>query len=188
MKICMNNKKLKISLIILIVIILFRILEFKLNEKLDLYIMIFGINQWIINLLLDILIIIIIDRLILNYTTKKIIKYIVNFLAVTFIIFLLFINLMGNSSKSYFYFKSPDNVHTLVVEEDSFLLGGWSNFYERKGMIFIKDLKQQIITDDGYKPFSMNDYKLKWLDNNSVEIIYGFGSEYIHEKEIIKFE
>lgn len=95
---------------------------------------------------------------------------------------------MGNSSKSYFYFKSPNKSHTLVIEEDSFLLGGWSNFYERKGIIFIKDLKQQIITDDGYKPFSYNDYKLKWLDNNSVEIIYGFGSEDIHKKEIIKFD
>ncbi|WP_155467911.1 hypothetical protein [Clostridium baratii] len=55
-------------------------------------------------------------------------------------------------------------------------------------MIFIKDLKQQIITDDGYKPFSLNDYELKWLDNNSVEITYGFGSEDIHKKEIIKFD
>ena len=95
---------------------------------------------------------------------------------------------MGNSSKSYFYFESPSKSHTLVIEEDSFLLGGWSNFYERKGIIFIKDLKQQIITDDGYKPFSYNDYKLKWLDDNSVEIIYGFGSEDIHKKEIIKFD
>lgn len=185
MKICINNKKLKFALI---VFILFRVLEFKLNENFGLYIMFFGINQWVINLLIDILIIIIINRLILNYTTKKIIKYIVNFLAVTFILFLLFINLMGNSSKSYFYFKSPNKSHTLVIEEDSFLLGGWSNFYERKGIIFIKDLKQQIITDDGYKPFSYNDYKLKWLDNNSVEIIYGFGSEDIHKKEIIKFD
>lgn len=185
MNICINNKKLKFTLI---VFILFRILVFILNKKFDLYIMIFGVNQWVINLLIDILIIIIVDRLILNYNTKKIIKYIVNFLAVIFILFILFINLMGNSSKSYFYFKSPNKSHTLVVEEDSFLLGGWSNFYERKGLIFIKDLKQQIITDDGYKPFSYNDYKLKWLDNNSVEIIYGFGSEDIHKKEIIKFD
>lgn len=68
MKICINNKKLKFALI---VFILFRILEFKLNEKFDLYIMVLGINQLIIDLLLDILIIIIVDRLILNYTTKK---------------------------------------------------------------------------------------------------------------------
>ncbi len=68
MKICINNKKLKFALI---VFILFRILEFKLNEKFDLYIMVLGINQWVINLLIDILIIIIINRLILNYNTKK---------------------------------------------------------------------------------------------------------------------
>lgn len=181
MKICINNKKLKIALV---AFILFRILVFILNEKFDLYIMIFGVNQWIINLLVDVLIIITIDKLILNYNTKKII----NFLAVICIVLLLFINLMVNSSKSYFYFKSPEKSHTLVVEEDSFLLGGWGNFYERKGLIFIKSLKQQIFTDDGYTPFSCNDYELKWLDNNSVEIIYGFGSMSIYKKEFIRFD
>ncbi|QYE99679.1 hypothetical protein KZ987_08745 [Paraclostridium sordellii] len=74
------------------------------------------------------------------------------------------------------------------MEEDSFLLIGRSNFYERKGLIFIKSLHQEITTDDGYKPFSRNDYKLKWLDNNSVEIIYGFGSMGVYNKEIIKFD
>lgn len=185
MKICINNKKLKITLI---AFILFRILVFILNEKFDLYIMTFGVNQWIINLLIDVLIIITIDKLILNYNTKKILKNIINFLAVICIVLLLFINLMVNSSKSYFYLKSPDKYHTLVVEEDSFLLSGWSNFYERKGLIFIKSLKQQIFTDDGYTPFSCNDYELKWLDNNSVEIIYGFGSMSIHKKELIRFD
>jgi len=185
MKICINNKKLKIALI---AFILFRISVFILNEKFDLYIMIFGVNQWIINLLVDVLIIITIDKLILNYNTKKILKYIINFLAVICIVLLLFINLMVNSSKSYFYFKSPDKSHTLVVEEDSFLLSGWSNFYERKGLIFIKSLKKQIFTDDGYTPFSCNDYELKWLDNNSVEIIYGFGSMSIYKKELIRFD
>jgi len=68
MKICINNKKLKIALI---AFILFRISVFILNEKFDLYIMIFGVNQWIINLLVDVLIIITIDKLILNYNTKK---------------------------------------------------------------------------------------------------------------------
>ncbi|WP_346939755.1 hypothetical protein [uncultured Clostridium sp.] len=184
MKTCINNKKLKIALIALI---LFRILVFILNKQFNLYIMIFGVNQWIINLLVDISIIITIVKLILNYNTKKILKYIINFLAVICTVLVLFINLMANSSKSYFYFKSPDKSHTLVVEEDSFLFDGWSNFFERKGFIFIKSLKQQISTDDGYSPFSCNDYELKWLDNNSVEIIYGFGSMNVYKKEIIRF-
>ena len=185
MKICINKKKLGIALI---VFILFKILVFKLNEKFDLYIMIFGVNQWIINLVVDFLIIITINKLILNHNTKKILKYIINFLTVVFILLLLFKNLMLNSSKRYFYFESPNKSHTLVIEEDSFLLGGWSNFYERKGLIFIKSLHQEITTDDGYKPFSCNDYELKWLDNNSVEIIYGFGSMNAYNKEIIKFD
>ncbi|WP_346935703.1 hypothetical protein [Clostridium sp.] len=73
MKTCINNKKLKIALIALI---LFRILVFILNKQFNLYIMIFGVNQWIINLLVDISIIITIVKLILNYDTKKILKYI----------------------------------------------------------------------------------------------------------------
>ena len=107
MNICINNKKLKIGLI---AFILYRILVFGLNEKFDLYLMIFGVNQWIINLLVDVLII-------------------------------------------------------------------------------IKDLKKQIMTDDDYTPFSCNDYELNWLDNNSVEIIYGFGNEYnTYKKELIRFD
>jgi len=43
MKICINNKKLKIALI---AFILFRISVFILNEKFDLYIMIFGVNHY----------------------------------------------------------------------------------------------------------------------------------------------
>ncbi|CEQ05980.1 Uncharacterised protein [[Clostridium] sordellii] len=185
MKICINKKKLGIALIVLI---LFKILVFKLNEKFDLYIMIFGVNQWIINLVVDFLIIITINKLILNHNTKKILKYVINFLTATFILLLLFKNLMLNSSKRYFYFESPNKSHTLVIEEDSFLLIGRSNFYERKGLIFIKSLHQGITTDDGYAPFSCNDYKLKWLDNNSVEIIYGYGSMNAYNKKIIKFD
>ena len=99
MKICINKKKLGIALIVLI---LFKILVFKLNEKFDLYIRIFGVNQWIINLVVDFLIIITINKLILNHNTKKILKYIINFLTVIFILLLLFKNLMLNSSKHYF--------------------------------------------------------------------------------------
>jgi hypothetical protein len=185
MKICINNKKLKIALV---AFILFRIFIFILNKQFDLYIMVFGVNQWIINLLVNISIIITIVKLILNYNTKKILKYVINFLAVICIVLLLFINLLLNSSKSYFYFKSPDKSHTLVVEEGSFFMSGWSNFYERKGFIFIKDLKQQIDTNNGYKPFSCNDYELKWLDIKSIEIIYGFGSMNVYKKEIIRFD
>ena len=184
MNICINNKKLKIGLI---AFILYRILVFGLNEKFDLYLMIFGVNQWIINLLVDVLIIITVDMLILH--KKEMLLGVMIFLSVICIVLLLFINLMMHSNKSYFHFKSPDRSHTLVVEEDSFLLGGWSNFYERRGLIFIKDLKQQIMTDDGYTPFSCNDYELNWLDNNSVEIIYGFGNEYnTYKKELIRFD
>lgn len=53
--------------------------------------------------------------------------------------------------------------------------------------MFIKTLKQQISTDDGYKPFSNNDYEIKWIDNNVVEITYGFGNANVYKKESVKF-
>ena len=78
--------------------------------------------------------------------------------------------------RKYFYFNSPNNQYMLVVEEDSFLLSGWSNFYsKKKSSVFVKDLNCEINTDDGYRPFSDKNYHLKWLDENTVEVYYYFG-------------
>jgi len=89
---------------------------------------------------------------------------------------LILITIFLNCEKRYFYFQGPNKLKTLVIEEDSFLLSGWSRFYERKGLIFIKDINRVIYTDDGYKPFSNNQYKLKWLDDYSVELRYDSGA------------
>lgn len=179
-----NNKKLKSKLLILI---LLRILILILNNKFSLYIMIWKVNQDIIIAMLYVAITIIISKIILSYNNRKILKYMVNILAVGYIIVILFATFIMNSDISYFKFKSPNKDHTLVVEEQSFLLAGYSKFYERKYLIFIKKLDQSISTDDGYKPFSSNDYKLEWIGNNSVKITYGFGSMGIKKNETIKF-
>ncbi len=180
---CINNKRLKIALVLLILI---RLLVFILNKQCDLYILIFGVNQWIINLFVNISIIIT-TKLILNHSVKNTLKHVINFIAVICITLLLFVNIFFNCEKSYFYFHSPDKSRTLVVEEDSFLLSGWSNFYEKKGFIFIKELKEHIYTDDGFRPFSSNAYKLKWLDDNSVELNYDIGSGSIeYQTKILK--
>lgn len=168
-------------------LIFIKIIFFTLNKVLNLYFLVFNINQSAINLIINILIIITFI-LIINYKfNKKTLKFIINFTSLTLIVVLLFINLIFNE-KRYFYFEAPNKSHTLVIEEDSILLLGQSKFYERKGLIFIKDLKSQITTDDGYRPFSNNHYDLKWIDNNVVELKYdnGTGSgEY--KKTIIKF-
>lgn len=184
MKKNITNKELKGTLLILILI---RVILFILNNALDMYILFFQINQTIINVVVNILIIIN-SMLILNYNIKRM-KYVIKFIAITSIVMLLVITFIFNNDKNYFYFKAPNKSSTSVIEDGSFLLAGWSNFYERKGFIFIKDLKIQITTDDGYTPFSNNNYDLKWLDNKSVELNYDYGTgagEY--KKTVIKLD
>lgn len=178
-----NNKRLKITLLILVLI---RAVLLVLNKRFHIYILIFFINQSPINLILDISIIICIMKL-MNHKINKVIKGLLNSVSVIVTIMLILITIFLNCEKRYFYFKGPNKLKTLVVEEDSFLLSGWSRFYERKGLIFIKDINRVIYTDDGYKPFSNNKYKLKWLDDYSVELHYDSGagsSEY--EETIIR--
>ncbi len=75
-------------------------------------------------------------------------------------------------SREYFYFTSPDNKE-LIVEEVSFLLGGHSNAYIWAGSYLVKEIPCNISTDDGYCPFSHNDYSIEW-EGNSAIIVYGF--------------
>lgn len=61
-------------------------------------------------------------------------------------------------------------------------------FYIRENSLFVRKLKQSITTDDGYRPFSFGDYKLSWLDSNTVKLSYGFGDRDIVKTEIIKLK
>ena len=92
------------------------------------------------------------------------------------------------SENKYFMFKSPNGNRNLIVEEKSFLLSGSSYFYEKKFGIFIKSLDKGISTDDGYRPFSDNQYKLTWIDNSTVKLEYDYGSMGIWKSEIIDLD
>lgn len=54
-----------------------------------------------------------------------------------------------NTDKKYFYFNSLNKKTIFIVEENSLLLGAWSNFYIKENCLFIKKLKNPIVTDDG---------------------------------------
>lgn len=167
----LNNKRLRINLLILLLIrgaLLF------LNKVFSLYVLIFSINQNPINLILNALIIISILRLI-NPRLNRTLKSLVNFIAITFITMSLLFSLIFNTQPSYFYFPSPNSSKTLVVKEGAFFKGGIIRFYERKGLILVKDLKVVESTDDNYRPFSSNSYGLTWISNDSVEVTYGYG-------------
>lgn len=174
------NKKI---IVILLMSLLVRIAFFILNEEFEIYLLIGSINQSVVNLLLNILIIILISML-LNHKFHGWKKYLLNFFAVILAFIFITIYAFNCDDTYYFYFKAPDGTNTLVVEEGSFLLAGWSNFYERKSTFFIKDLKEQINTDDGYRPFSDGHYTLDWIDDTTIDLRYDFGTGDIEEKEI----
>ena len=95
------------------------------------------------------------------------------------------INLFFQSDSKYFYFKSPNGANTLVVEENSWLLAGWSNLYIKKNFLFVKGIDTKILTDDGYRSFSNNSYNLSWINENKLSITYKFGNGEHIETEII---
>lgn len=74
----------------------------------------------------------------------------------------------------YFTFSSPDGAHTIVVEEESFLLAGFGSVYKKENALFMSK-KAGYSTDDGYRPFSANDYRLTWGQANA-SLTYGFGA------------
>lgn len=97
-----------------------------------------------------------------------------------------FIFLLAYDDPKYFTFKSQGNETILIAEEHAWLLAGWSRLYVRHDFMFVRDLKIRIGTDDGYRPFSNEDYKLTWIDKNTVSLSYGFGYSNIVKTEIIK--
>lgn len=167
-----NNKRLRITLLILVLI---RVVLLVLNKHFHMYILIFFINQSPINLILDISIILCLIALV-NHKVNKEIKWLLNSFSAIATVMLILATIFLNCDKRYFHFKGPNKAKTLVVEEDSSLLSGWSRFYERKGLVFIKYINRVIYTDDGYRPFSNNHYKLKWLDDCCIELHYDFGA------------
>ncbi len=96
---------------------------------------------------------------------------------------------LSQSDSKYFYFNSPNGVNTLVVEENSWLLAGWSDFYIKKNLLFVKVIDNKITTDDGYRPFTNGDYKLSWINEDKIKITYGVGDLEKHiDSEIINLK
>ena len=122
-----------------------------------------------------------------NPIRKKVvwIKISYNIIATIIILLSLLSYLFFYSEYKYFTFDSPCKNNTLIIEENSFLLSGNSNFYERKFGIFIKSLNKSISTDDGFRPFSNDQYRIEWIDDTTVKLEYDFGSNGIWKSETI---
>lgn len=86
----------------------------------------------------------------------------------------------------YYTFHSPLNDHTIIVEEQSFLLAGYGNFYVKENALFMKYV-DYYTTDDGYRPFKFNDYHVKW-EKDRATIFYGFGSGDVQKETVIQLK
>ena len=170
-----------ISLIILI-------LQFLIEHFWGLQLLILSLNANFIRLIL-IFNLLVSPIYFFNYNKYKLLKKIYGILSVICSIFIIYLYMFMLSGNKYFYFQTPykSNSRNLIVEETSWLLSGDSNFYERKYGLFIKSLNQSISTDDGFRPFSTDQYEIKWLDENRVQVDYEYGSMNIWKTDIISF-
>ncbi|VYT71616.1 hypothetical protein [Clostridium tertium] len=186
----MDNKKflLKLKKSWFVILVLFILIRCILNPQ-GIKVLLFNISPNFINLILFLGILIF--PIIFWVPEKREVKWIkisYNIIASIIMVLSLIIYVFLFSEIKYFNFTSPNGNRTLVVEEDSFLLSGRSYFYEKKFGIFIKSLSKEISTDDGFRPFSTDSYRLTWKDEDTVKIEYDFGSAGIWKNERIDFK
>ncbi len=131
------------------------------------------------------MLILILPMMFFDYVNKSLLKIIYNVAVIIMIPIIILIYVGIYSGYKYFDFKSPNKSNTLVIEEKTFLLSGFSDFYEKKYGIFIKQIDSGISTDDGFRPFSNESYKLQWINEETVKISYAFGNGEVWKSKII---
>ena len=77
-------------------------------------------------------------------------------------------------SNRYFEYTSNDQKHEIVVNEKSFLLGGWGDIYEKTSFCTMKKVGEYT-TDDGFCPFTNNAFYFVW-NEKGFELHYDYGS------------
>lgn len=168
-----SSKRASFAALIVIFLLLQGILEFGFGLSL----FVFGLNPNFIRLILIIVLIIfpLFDGTPATTKQDKINRILYTVFATILILGGVFFYMLGFSDDKYFSFKNPSGNKTLVVSERSAWFYGNSTFYVRKYGIFIKDINQSIGTDDGFRPFSTNQYSIEWIDDYNAVINYDFG-------------
>lgn len=82
------------------------------------------------------------------------------------------LNTSWDPEREYYHKSSPLGGQEIIIEECSWLLGGWSNVYVKLSDHRIKRLSGTILTNNGYRPFQNNDYFISWTED-AVTITYG---------------
>ncbi|CAM2077050.1 MAG: hypothetical protein NSGCLCUN01_01238 [uncultured Clostridium sp.] len=183
----MRNGRKKYLKYIWIIALSLEVILYLIFHLFRLKICLFNIGPSIIVLGL-LMLILILPIMFFDYVNKTLIKVIYNLVVVILIPIIIFAYIMLYSEYRYFTFKSPNKSNTLVVEEKTFLLSGWSDVYEKKYGIFIKQIEGEISNDDGFRPFSSGAYTLQWKNDDTVIIGYSFGSGDVWKTEEINFK
>ena len=71
---------------------------------------------------------------------------------------------VNHAITTWYEFYSPDNKHSLVVRESTFLLLSDIHPYERTSPLLVRELELEanLTTDDGYPSITKGDYKISW--------------------------
>lgn len=85
----------------------------------------------------------------------------------------------------YFQVLSDDGEHEIIIKEGSFLLLGTGSFYEKISPITMVKLGDYS-TDDGYRPFTDNNYEIEWYED-AFEVNYSFNGDGITKKETVQY-
>lgn len=80
-------------------------------------------------------------------------------------------------------FISPDQNHTIVVNEHNFLIAGWVTVYERKNPVMVS-FRCREETDDGHLPILSNDYTITWYQDS---VTFSFGDGQGGEENVIVY-
>ena len=89
-------------------------------------------------------------------------------------------------SSKYFEYTSDDKNHQIVVNECSFLLGGWGDIYEKTSFCTMKKVGDYT-TDDGFCPFTNSAFFFVWNEND-FELHYDDLSTSSEKYRVVKME
>lgn len=168
--------------------ILIRTMLYILKNHYNIYFLCGNLNENKIEFISSAIIVILATAIALLFADKLLKRVLLIVLEIFILLVLAFFYDFQSKQEKYFSFKSPNNEIVLIVEENCWLLGGWSNFYIKENPMFVKKLKTYVTTDDGYRPFTNGDYEVLWLDEKSLKLTYGFGEGNKERTEIFQLE
>ena len=104
-------------------------------------------------------------RILWKKASKIIYKIFIILLWILLIIFFLYSSLVVliQSDDYYYEFQSDNKSHQIVIQESTFLRFGSLDLYDRKNTFMVEKLnKDDIFSDDAFRPIAFGDYHIKW--------------------------